>query len=158
MARIVSSTKPASFRVSVWIATCTSKRVGHRERAVDGRGRGAPVLVQLQADGPRLDLLLERLGTRGVALAEEAEVHGKALGGLEHAVDVPKAPGVHVVAFVPVAGPVPPPIMVVTPAESASYDLLRADEVDVAVDAARGDDAALAGDHLGARADRPCPG
>src|SRR5207302_3663991 len=32
-------------------------------------------------------------------------------------------------------------------------DLLRADEMDVAVDAARGDDLALAGDRLGARAD-----
>ena len=32
-------------------------------------------------------------------------------------------------------------------------DLLRADEVDVGVDAAGGDDLAFAGDHLGARAD-----
>ncbi len=30
------------------------------------------------------------------------------------------SPGVQVVAFVPVAGPVPPPIMVVVPFESAS--------------------------------------
>ena len=30
------------------------------------------------------------------------------------------SPGVHVVAAVPVAGPVPPPIMVVSPAEMAS--------------------------------------
>ena len=30
------------------------------------------------------------------------------------------APGVHVVAFVPVAGPVPPPMNVVTPLASAS--------------------------------------
>ena len=63
------------------------------------------------------------------------------------------APGVHVVALVPVAGPVPPPISVVMPLDERLVDLLRADEVDVGVDAARGDDAALAGDHLGARAD-----
>ena len=50
-------------------------------------------------------------------------------------------PGVQVVALVPVAGPVPPPIMVVTPESSALLDLLRADEVDVAVDAAGGDHA-----------------
>ena len=31
-----------------------------------------------------------------------------------------QGPGVHVVAAVPVAGPVPPPIMVVTPEASAS--------------------------------------
>ena len=34
-----------------------------------------------------------------------------------------------------------------------SWKLVRADEVDVRVDAAGGDDAALAGDDLGARAD-----
>jgi hypothetical protein len=32
-----------------------------------------------------------------------------------------QAPGEHVVAFVPVAGPVPPPIIVVMPFDSASY-------------------------------------
>ena len=32
-------------------------------------------------------------------------------------------------------------------------DLLRADEMNVGVDAARGDDAAFAGDHLGGGAD-----
>jgi hypothetical protein len=61
-------------------------------------------------------------------------------------------PGVQVVAKVPVAGPVPPPSMVVTPLQGL-VDLLRADEVDVAVDAAGGDDHALAGNDLGARAD-----
>ncbi len=62
-------------------------------------------------------------------------------------------PGVQVVASVPVAGPVPPPSSVVTPLASASSHLLRADEVDVAVDAAGGDDHAFGGDDLGARAD-----
>ena len=42
---------------------------------------------------------------------------------------------------------------VVTPLASASYDLLRADEVDVRVDAAGGEDQALAGDRLGRDAD-----
>ena len=58
-----------------------------------------------------------------------------------------------VVALVPVAGPVPPPIIVVTPRHQRLFDLLRADEVDVRVDAAGGDDQALAGDDLGAGAD-----
>ena len=62
-------------------------------------------------------------------------------------------PGVQVVALVPVAGPVPPPIIVVTPRGQRLLDLLRADEVDVRVDAAGGDDHALARDHLGAAAD-----
>ena len=64
-----------------------------------------------------------------------------------------RAPGVQVVALVPVAGPVPPPMNVVTPLASASYDLLRADEVDVRVDAAGGEDQPLAGDRLGRDAD-----
>ena len=64
-----------------------------------------------------------------------------------------QGPGVQVVASVPCAGPVPPPSMVVTPRHQRLLDLLRADEVDMRVDAAGGQDLALAGDHLGARAD-----
>ena len=66
--------------------------------------------------------------------------------------DVP-GPGVQVVANVPVAGPVPPPIIVVMPRVERLVDLLRTDEMDVRVDAAGGDDHAFAGDDLGARAD-----
>ena len=57
-------------------------------------------------------------------------------------------PGVQVVAKVPVAGPVPPPIMVVTPLLRASSNLLRADEVNV-VSMPCGDDHALGGNDLG---------
>ena len=48
-----------------------------------------------------------------------------------------RAPGVHVVALVPVAGPVPPPTNVVTPLAMRLVGLLRADEVDVRVDRRR---------------------
>ncbi len=58
-----------------------------------------------------------------------------------------------VVASVPCAGPVPPPSMVVRPRHQRLLDLLRADEVDMAIHAAGGDDLALAGDRLRARAD-----
>ena len=64
-----------------------------------------------------------------------------------------QGPGVQVVAKVPVAGPVPPPSIVVTPRHQRLLDLLRADEMDVAVEAAGGEDLALAGDDLGARPD-----
>ena len=64
-----------------------------------------------------------------------------------------RAPGVQVVALVPVAGPVPPPTNVVTPDGERLVGLLRADEVDVRVDAAGGDDQPLAGDHFGGDAD-----
>ena len=63
-----------------------------------------------------------------------------------------QGPGVQVVAAVPVAGPVPPPTIMVMPEYQRLLDLLRADEVDVAVDAAGGEDLALAGDRL------RCPG
>ncbi len=62
------------------------------------------------------------------------------------------SPGVQVVALVPVAGPVPPPIIVVVPFDRASIDLLGRDEVNMAVDAARRDDHILAGDDLGSGA------
>ena len=64
-----------------------------------------------------------------------------------------QGPGVQVVAQVPVAEPVPPPISVVMPRGDGHLDLLRADEVDVGVDAAGRADLALAGDDLGARPD-----
>src|SRR5882762_6087045 len=63
-----------------------------------------------------------------------------------------QGPGVQVVAKVPCDGPVPPPSR-----EDARHqrmlDLLRADEMDVAVESARGEDFALARDHVSAGAD-----
>ena len=64
-----------------------------------------------------------------------------------------QGPGVQVVALVPVAGPVPPPIMVVTPLKSASSICCGQMKWMWHVDAAGGEDLALAGDDLGARAD-----
>ena len=58
-----------------------------------------------------------------------------------------------VVAAVPTAGPVPPPHHGGYAGVERLLDLLRADEMDVAVDAAGGDDHAFAGDRLGAGAD-----
>ena len=64
-----------------------------------------------------------------------------------------QGPGVQVVASVPCAGPVPPPSIVVSAGVQRVVDLLGADEVDVAVEAAGGQDLALARDGLGPRAD-----
>ena len=63
------------------------------------------------------------------------------------------APGVTVVALVPSAGPVPPPMIVVMPGAERLVEELRADEVHVAVDGAGGEDRAVAGEDLGRRAD-----
>ena len=92
-------------------------------------------------------------GTRAVALAHETQFMGKASAASSILRTCSTVPGVHVVALVPVAGPVPPPIIVVT-AVAAPLDLLRANEMDMRIDAARGDDPSLARDHLRRRADR----
>nr|GEW53102.1 chaperone protein DnaJ A6, chloroplastic [Tanacetum cinerariifolium] len=65
--------------------------IGDAQAVVDGRRRRAPVFVQLEADGPGLDLLDQRLGQADVALAGKADVHGERLGGLQHAHHVPLA-------------------------------------------------------------------
>ena len=93
--------------------------VGHLQAGVDDGERGAPVFVKLQTAGAGLDLVLERLGHAAVALAEDAHVDGQAFECLEHPHDVP-GPGVQVVAHVPVAEPVPPPISVVMPEAMAT--------------------------------------
>ena len=58
-----------------------------------------------------------------------------------------------VVALVPSAGPVPPPMMVVMPAAECLVEELWADQVDVTVDGPGGQDAAVARQDLGRRAD-----
>ena len=127
--------------------------VRHREAAVDRRRRRAPVLVQLEPHGAGGDLLLQRrLGQARVALAEEAEVHREGLRRLQHAVDVPGSrragggvgAGGRTGAAADHGGHA---------GHQRLFDLLRADEMDVGVDAAGGDDHAFAGDDLGAGAD-----
>ena len=151
-AAIVSSTKPDSFSVSVWIATGDVELLGDGEAAIDRRRGGAPILVQFEAAGAGLDHLDQRLGLRRVALAEKAEIDRQALGRLQHAREVPRP---RRAGRRRGAGR--------RPGAAAEHrrdaaverllDQLRADEMDMRVDAAGGDDPALAGDHLGARPD-----
>ncbi len=127
-------------------------QVGDRKAAVDGRRRRPPVLVQLQATGARPNLLVQGVRQRGVALAEEAQVHGQAIRRLQHAADVPRA------------GRAGRGVGAVRRAGAAAehrgeagikgvLHQLRADPVDVRIDAAGGDDASFTGDGLGAGAD-----
>ena len=120
IAASVSSTKPASLSVSVWIATCTPVASATRRQASIAAGRGAPVLVQLEAARrrPRSCSHSASCGD-GVALAEQRDVDrpGSSASSIRARC---QAPGVTVVALVPSAGPVPPPMIVVMPAASAS--------------------------------------
>ena len=77
--------------------------VGHIEAVADGRGRGAPVFVQLEPDGASVDLLAQRPGT-GVALPRKPRFMGKASAACSMRSRC-QGPGVQVVASVPVAGP-----------------------------------------------------
>ena len=126
--------------------------VSDRQAVVDGRRGGAPVLVQLEADGPGFDLLDQRLRQAGVTLAGKAHVHRERIGGLEHARHVPRPGGA--------GGGVGAGGRPGAAADHGGYaaverffDLLRADKVDMGVDAAGGKDHAFTGDHFGAGAD-----
>src|SRR5262249_56455149 len=57
-----------------------------------GRGR-TPVFVQLQAACTRGNLLDQARSQAGIALAEDADVDRKRIGGLQHALHVPRARG-----------------------------------------------------------------
>ena len=59
--------------------------VGHLQAGVDDGERRAPVLVELQAAGPGLDHVAQRLVQAAVALAEYADVDRQPLERLEHA-------------------------------------------------------------------------
>ena len=103
MAAMVSSTKPDLLSVSVWMATWVSDSVSHGQAVVDGRRGGAPVFVQLQANGPGVDLfVMQRGGQAGVALAQKPRFIGEGICGAQHR-SMP-GPGVQVVAKVPVPG------------------------------------------------------
>ena len=107
--------------------------------------------MQLEPHGAGAHLLFQGLCEAGVALAEEAQVHGQGVGGLQHTVDVPGPRGAGggigagggAGAAAEHGG---------DPGHQGLFHLLGADEMDVGVDGAGGDDAPLAGDGLGARA------
>ena len=126
--------------------------VGNRKAIVDRRRRRAPVLMQLQRTGAGLDHLDQRGRPRRVAFAGNAEIDGKRIERLDHPPHVPRA------------GRAGGGIGAVRGAGAAAQhrgdathqrvlDLLRADEMDVAVEAAGGKDLAFARDHVGAGAD-----
>ena len=128
-------------------------RIGHRETVVDGSRGRAPVFVELEPHGARAYLLFQRLRQARVAFAEEAEIHRKSFRRAQHRVDVPRAGRAR--------GRKGARRRTRAAAEHRRdaarerfLDLLRADPVDVRVDAAGRDDHAFAGDHFGAGADR----
>jgi len=64
---------------------------GDAKAAVDRRRRGAPVLVELEADRAGADLVDQALGPRRVALAGQPDVERDRVGRLQHELDVARA-------------------------------------------------------------------
>ncbi len=138
--------------VSVWMATCTSDLVGNAQASVDGLGSGAPVFMQLEAAGASADLFEQGLLGRTVPFAEKTEVHGKRFGCVEHARDVP-ATGRTGCGIGAGGGAGSASQHGGNSVRESFVGLLRADEVDVAIDSAGGDDGVLTGDYFGGSAD-----
>ena len=122
------------------------------QRGVDrGRGR-APVLVDLVAAGPGERLLLERAGRDGVALAEQQQVDRERVERAVGLLEVPR-PGRDGGGLRPLGRAGAAAAQRGQPGGQRLVDLRRREQVDVGVEAAGREDLALAGDHVGARAD-----
>jgi hypothetical protein len=145
------STKPDSFSVSVWIATCTSISSATLRQL----SMAAGVVPQSSCSfsrSRRPRSARSGCGSEALPLPRKPRFIGKASAACSMRA-MCQGPGVQVVALVPVAGPVPPPSMVVMPDISASSICCGQMKWMCAVDAAGGEDHAFAGDDLGARPD-----
>ena len=124
----------------------------HRVRAASIAGRGgSPVLVHLVAAGAGERLLLER--RRGHTCCPCPAAAGSTGNASSARWDCLRcqAPGVTVVGLGALRRPGATAAERGQAGGSASYDLRRGQEVHVGVEAAGGEDLALAGDHVGAR-------
>ena len=126
--------------------------VGHGQAIVDRCGSAAPVLVQLESHRTRFDLLGEWPGQGHIALAQQPDIDRIGLHRLKHARQMP-GPGRHGRGERPRGGARAAADHRGDPGGQRLFDLLRADQVDMAVDPARGHDHALGRDHLGRRPD-----
>ena len=152
IASIVDSRKPGLVeRVGV-DRDLDARLVADAQAGVDRGRRRAPVLVQLEAAGAAAHLLVQRLGRDGVALAEQQHVDGALVHRAEHRGErvLARRAGRRLRALGR-AGAAADQRR--DPRGERLVDDLRADEVDVAVDPAGGQDPALAGEDLGARPD-----
>ena len=124
---------------------------GHIQAVANRCWGGAPVFVQLEADYACVNLLVQRIGQTRVAFAKKAQIHGEGIGRLQHAFDIPRAR----CASGGKRARGRPRAAAHHGGHSAGqgfFNLLRADEMDVAINPACGDDIAFATDDLGAGA------
>src|SRR6202030_4558152 len=125
---------------------------GDAEAGVDRRRGRSPILMEFQSAGAGLDHLDQRAWVRSMAFAEEAEIDRQPFRCLQYPAQMPwarcagrrRGAGSR-------SGAAPEHCR--DAAVERLLDQLRTDEVDVRVDAAGGDDAALSGDRFGPRPD-----
>ena len=118
MALMVSSTHPPSFRVSVWMATCTSYSSATFRQWSMTAGVAPQSSWILRPIAPALTCSIRGFSSEQFPFPRKPKFIGYSSAALS-IISMFHGPGVQVVAFVPSAGPVPPPIMVVTPEYSA---------------------------------------
>ena len=119
IAATVSSTKPLSFSVSVWIITCTSMSSATDRQQSMAAGVVPQSSCSFSAQAPPSTISTSASGWLALPLPERPKFIGKASSACNIR-PICQGPGVQVVASVPCAGPVPPPSIVVTPECSAS--------------------------------------
>ena len=128
--------------------------VGHRQAGVDGGGRGAPVLVELQAAGAGLGSgRPSGSGRLPLPLPRKPTLIGSPSAAWSIRIDVPGARACRSSPRCRWPSPVPPPISVVMPEAMAVSICCGQMKWMWRVDAAGRADHALAGDDLGARPD-----
>lgn len=115
----VVSTKPDSLRVSVWIATWMSWRSATSKQLSIAAGVLPQSSCSFRPMAPASTCSSSGSGRLALPLPVKPMFIGKASAAWSIRA-MCQGPEVQVVALVPAAGPVPPPIMVVTPLISAS--------------------------------------
>ena len=133
---IVSSTKPDSFSVSVWMATWTSYSSATRSEQSITAGVVPQSSWSFRPQAPASTCSISGAGRLALPLPSRPEFTGRPSTAWSIR-PMFQGPGVQVVALVPSAGPVPPPIMRGDAVRERLVDLLRADHVDVGVDRRR---------------------
>jgi len=114
IALTVLSTKPASLSVSVWMATCVSVASAARSAASIAAGVVPQSSCSFSPMAPALICSTSGSTSAALPLPRKPRFTGNASADCSMRW-MCQGPGVQVVAKVPVAGPVPPPNIVVMP-------------------------------------------
>ena len=151
-ASIVDSTKPDSLSVSVWIMTCTSMSSATFRQQSIAAGVVPQSSCSFSAAAPPRTISSSAAGSEALPLPAKARFIGSESAALDHAGEVPGAGGAGGGERA-VGGAGAAAEHRRDPRHQRVVDLLGADEVDVGVEGAGGEDAPLARDRLGAGAD-----